>query len=90
MKVSIRLLLHSRSFWAVILFFGIANLVSWLRHRLFPQCCDQEMTIGFPFPFHISGGIAGGAEFYALGLLLDVLTALTIALVVTRIASRGE
>lgn len=89
MKVSIRLLAHSRTFRAVIVFFGLANLLSWLRHRLFPLCCDQEMTIGFPFPFHISGGIAGGAEFYVLGLLLDIVTALTIALVLTRILNRG-
>lgn len=90
MKVSIRLLAYSRTFWAVIVFFGLANLASWLRHRLFPQCCDLEMTIGFPFPFHISGGIAGGAEFYALGLLLDIVIAVTIALVLTRIVNRAE
>lgn len=45
------------------------------------------MTIGFPFPFHISGGIAGLESFYVLGLLLDIVLALTLAVLVTWIAT---
>lgn len=39
--------------------------------------------MGFPFPFHISGGIAGLSNFYVLGLLLDVTIALTAAVLIT-------
>jgi len=39
--------------------------------------------VGFPFPFHISGGIAGVSDFYLLGLMLDLFTAVTVAISVT-------
>ena len=68
--------------FALLLFAGV-NLWTWLDDKLFPVCCDQEMSIGFPFPFHISGGIAGFSNFYLLGLLLDVVIALTMAVLVT-------
>ncbi len=69
-----------------MLIFAAANLWSWIRHRLFPVCCDQEISVGFPFPFHISGGIGGASDFYVLGLLLDIVTALTLAVLFTWIA----
>lgn len=78
---------RSRAFLITVTLFAIGNAWSWLRHKLNPVCCDQEMTVGFPFPFHISGGIAGDASFYVLGLLLDVVLALTIAVSVTWIAT---
>lgn len=74
------------TFWAVTGLFAVANLWSWLRHIVNPVCCDQEATIGFPVPFHISGGIAGAAEFYWLGLLLDLSVVATVALTATWIA----
>lgn len=77
---------RSTTFWVVAGLFAAANLWSWLRHRLSPTCCDQEMTVGFPVPFHISGGIAGMSNFYALGLLLDLAIFLTIALTATWVA----
>lgn len=83
MEFSARILQRSRTFIGVVAFFVLANAWSWLRHRLWPICCDQEMTIGFPVPFHISGGIAGLSRFYVLGLLLDVTIALTAAVLVT-------
>jgi len=83
MKFSIQILQRSRPFIAVVAFFLIANIGSWLRHSIWPVCCDQEMTIGFPVPFHISGGIAGLSNFYVLGLLLDVTIALTAAVLIT-------
>ena len=43
--------------------------------------------MGFPFPFYISGGVTGDASFYILGLMLDVVLALTIAVLMTWIAT---
>ncbi|MGI9203335.1 MAG: hypothetical protein ACR2Q3_04970 [Woeseiaceae bacterium] len=63
--------------------FLFANGWSWLRHYVMPACCDQEMTVGFPVPFHISGGIAGNSNFYLLGLLLDIAIVLTLAITAT-------
>ncbi len=86
MKFSLAVLCRSTAFYVTMLIFAAANLWSWIRHRLFPVCCDQEISVGFPFPFHISGGIAGASDFYVLGLLLDVVTALTLAVLITWIA----
>ena len=86
MKFSYVVLYRSTAFYATALVFAAANLWSWLKHRLFPICCDQEISVGFPFPFHISGGIAGASDFYMLGLLLDVVTAVTLAVLLTWIA----
>jgi hypothetical protein len=83
MKFSAQILLRSRTFHGVMAIFLIANAWSWIRHRFWPICCDQEITIGFPVPFHISGGIAGLSNFYLLGLLLDVSIALTSAILIT-------
>ena len=83
MKFSFAILCKSIAFRVTILVFAALNLLSWARHKLFPICCDQEIAIGFPFPFHISGGIAGASEFYTLGLLLDISTALTVAVSIT-------
>ena len=73
-------------FIGVIVIFAGANVWTWARNRFWPVCCDQEASIGFPVPFHISGGIAGLSEFYLLGLLLDIVTALTFAVTLTWIA----
>lgn len=80
MKFSAGMMWRSRTFWAVIAVFIVANGWSWLRHRVDPACCDREMTIGFPFPFHVSGGLAGLSEFYVFGLLLDLVVAWTVAI----------
>ena len=87
MTFSFRAVGRSRSFLITITLFAIGNAWSWLRHKIDPLCCDQEITIGFPFPFHISGGIAGLDSFYVLGLLLDITLALTLAVLVTWIAT---
>lgn len=86
MNFSLAVLCKSTAFYVTMLIFAAANLWSWIRHRLFPVCCDQEISVGFPFPFHISGGIAGASEFYVLGLLLDIVTALTLAVLITWVA----
>ncbi len=86
MKFSLTVLFRSTTFYATLLIFAAANLWSWISHRFFPVCCDQEISVGIPFPFHISGGIAGASDFYILGLLLDVVTALTLAVLLTWIA----
>lgn len=86
MSITLHKLRDSRSFQVTILLFAAANLWSWLRHRQSTLCCDQEVTVGFPFPFHISGGIAGQQGFYMLGLLLDIVIALTMAFVMMWIA----
>lgn len=83
MKFSLAVLCKSTAFHTTWLFFAAANFWSWLRHRLLPVCCDQEISVGFPFPFHISGGIAGTSDFYLLGLMLDLATAVTVAISVT-------
>jgi hypothetical protein len=87
MTFSFRAVGRSRAFLITIVLFAIGNAWSWLRHKIDPLCCDQEMTVGFPFPFHISGGIAGLESFYVLGLLLDIVLALTLAVLVTWIAT---
>ena len=86
MKFSVQLLLRSRTFVGVIAAFTLANIWSWVSDQLWPVCCDQELAVGFPVPFHISGGIAGMSNFYLLGLLLDISIALTIALTITWLA----
>ena len=83
MKITAQVLLRSVTFLGVIGVFVAANVWSWARHRFWPVCCDQEITIGFPIPFHISGGIAGMANFYLLGMLLDIAVALTVAVTIT-------
>lgn len=83
MEFSLKLLWQSKTFVGVTTFFILANGWSWLRNIVAPVCCDQELTIGFPIPFHISGGIAGTSNFYLLGLLLDVSIALTLAILAT-------
>ncbi len=87
MKFSFSAVGRMRAFQITIILFAIGNLWSWLGHKLDPKCCDQEMTVGFPFPFHISGGLAGLESFYMLGLLLDIVVALTLAVLVTWIAT---
>jgi len=86
MKFSLAILCESTAFYVTMLIFAAANLWSWIRHRLFPVCCDQEISVGFPFPVHISGGIVGASDFYVLGLLLDIVTAVTLAVLITWIA----
>jgi hypothetical protein len=83
MKFSVELLIRSWTFVGVTSAFVIANAWSWMGQRIDPVCCDQELTVGFPVPFHISGGIAGLSNFYLLGLLLDISIALTTAVTVT-------
>jgi hypothetical protein len=85
-EISKDLVFGSRTFWIVTALFLGANAWSWLRHRQDPLCCDQEITVGFPVPFHISGGIAGASNFYPLGLLLDIVIFVTVALTATWIA----
>ena len=86
MTLSISVLRKSRTFVCSILVFLIANAWSWLRHQFFPPCCDLEVTTGFPFPFHISGGIAGARQFYVFGLLLDIVLALTLSVLAAWVA----
>ena len=86
MKFSFAVLFRSTTFYVTLIILAAANLWSWLRHELFPICCDQEISVGFPFPFHLSGGITGASSFYILGLLLDVVTAVTLAVLLTWIA----
>jgi len=83
MKLTTGLLVRSIAFQITLLLFGGLNVWTWVRHRYFPICCDQEISYGFPFPIHISGGIMGESDFYILGLLLDIAIALTSAVLVT-------
>lgn len=89
MKISGSLLFRSKAFWSVVAISVIANLWSWAREWLSPGCCDGETTVGFPFPFRIADTIAASAEFYPLGLLLDLVVTLTVAVIATRIALIG-
>lgn len=80
------LVIRSATFWVVTGLFLAANVWSWIRHELHPICCDQEMTIGFPVPFHISGGIAGLSNFYPIGFILDITVLATVAITATWVA----
>jgi hypothetical protein len=77
-------LLHkSAGYWLVLTFFALANIWSWLRHRLsVSECCDQLTSVGFPFPFQVSGGITGQPDFLVTGMLLDIAIAWTLAILV--------
>ena len=86
MKLSYSGLITAPSFRVTLLLFAGLNLASWVRFRFFLPCCEQATSFGFPFPVHISGGIDGSANYYMLGLLLDIVIALTVALLVTWIA----
>jgi hypothetical protein len=68
MKLTIGLVGRSIAFRTTLLLFGGLNAWTWARHRYSPVCCDQEISFGFPFPFHISGGIMGESNFYILRL----------------------
>jgi len=83
LRISPGIVLRSRAFWVTIGLSALANLWTLLTH---PQCCDQFDRIGFPFPFHLSGGFAGVSTFYPLGLALNLLVTLTLALIAARVA----
>ena len=83
MKVSFATLHASRSYWATLAVFAAANAWTWLRHRVGePECCDRLQSVGFPFPLHVSGGIAGVDQLLVTGLLLDLVIAWTVAVAV--------
>ena len=83
MKLTFELLSRSTAFRTTLLLFVALNVWTWVSHKFFPVCCDQEISYGFPFPLHISGGIMGTSEYYVLGLLLDLAIGLTAAVLVT-------
>lgn len=84
MTFSFKRLHASRSYWTVLAVFALGNGWTWLRHRLRePECCDQLVAIGFPFPFHVSGGIAGRDDLLVTGLMLDIVLAWTLAVLAT-------
>ncbi len=80
MKVSARVLRRSRTFWGVIAAFLVANLLSALLPTIAAVEPGRETSIGFPFPFYVSHGIAGASEFYLSGLLLDLVVPPTVAI----------
>ena len=82
MRFSVDTVVKSASFWSVISLAAGANVWTFFAH---PECCDRYDRIGFPFPFHLSGGIAGTSEFYPIGLSLDLLITLTVAVIAARI-----
>jgi hypothetical protein len=86
MKFELSRLRRSMALRISLLLFAALNLGSWVRYRYFPAAADQQTSFGFPFPVFISGGIEGAADFYLLGLLLDIAVALTLAVLVTWIA----
>ncbi len=86
MKFELSRLRRSLAFRITLLSAAGLNLGSWVRYRYFPAGDDLQTSFGFPFPVTIRGGIEGTAEFYVLGLLLDVAIALTLAVLVTWIA----
>ena len=88
MKLTLDSLFRSIAFRTTLFLFLGLNVWTWVTHRFFPVCCDQQSSYGFPFPMHISGGITGASEYYVLGLLLDVAIALTSAVLVTWIAAK--
>ena len=82
MRINSRLVFRSRAFWAILALFALLNLLTFFLH---PECCDRFDGIGFPLAFHLSGGIAGISEFYPISLLLNVVIAVTVALISARI-----
>jgi hypothetical protein len=82
MRFDKKTVLRSKPFWSVLAVFLAANFATLITH---PGCCDRFDGIGFPLPFHLSGGIAGVSNFYPIGLTLNLLIALTLALIAARI-----
>ena len=86
MQIRGELLARSKTFWVTLALFLALNAWTGARYWLFSIGYGRELTIGFPFPFVISGGIAADTNFYTLGAILDVVLALTSALITTWIA----
>lgn len=51
--------------------FGSLNYLSF--HPFSHQCSDCFLPYGWPMPFWHDGGFAGGAGWYAGGLVVDIL-----------------
>ena len=67
---------------AVFVVFVSVNLYSFIRT---PQCCDEVFYVGFPVPFYAIEGITGSAQFSLSALLLDVVSALGVALLAAQV-----
>lgn len=81
MQISATLLVRSTTFRITLGIFLLLNIWTLVRRFVFPECCDQGYTVGFPFPYLIVE--TGASEFYVLGAFLDLSLALTIALIAT-------
>lgn len=83
MPFSFQKLWRSRVFRVTVALFAIGNAYSGLSQRFNSSSSAQEITVGFPVPFHISSAITDAENFYFLGLLLDIAIAFTVAVVLT-------
>ena len=80
MKITAGMIRRSRTFWGVIAAFLVANLLSAVLPAIGPAQSGQEISIGFPFPVHVSDGVSRASEFYLSGLLLDLVVPPTVAI----------
>lgn len=70
-----------------LLLWFLANLWSWLRHDVIDSACrNAQTTVGFPVPFYINDETVPRAEFFPLGILLDLSLGITLALILAWIA----
>jgi len=72
---------QTRSYWVILGWFVAANVGTALRFfATDAACCDQLLSIGFPFPLYVSGGPSSGGQLLVTGLLLDIVIAWTLAI----------
>ena len=92
MTVSAAKLHRSRGFWLVLGLFLAANILSAVSALTLADP-PERTGVGFPFPAFIVGSPVSDAtgnrvwQFYWSGLLLDVVVALTIAVLVVWLGS---
>lgn len=86
MDFRLALLRQSRTFWLTLALFAIGNAWSILRYSTESWCCTDEKIFGFPFPFYVSDTAGNSSEFLYFGFLLNLVLAITVAIVVARIA----
>ncbi|MDH4109973.1 MAG: hypothetical protein OEW35_16935 [Gammaproteobacteria bacterium] len=81
MKISGAMLWRSRSFWSVLGVFLAANAWSFGRLARTAAPCLEYQSAGFPFPAYAFGPDLPG-RVYVTGAMLDLATALTVAVTV--------
>ena len=74
--------------FAVVLAFCAANIYSYFMPD-YPTIDDGFMYIGLPFPIYLEGGFAGTSAIIWTGLIGNVVLALCVARIATKIFGKS-